>query len=415
MNGTDRIRRAVAALGDGPLDAAGLREHIFPLFSRTLEAQQGRIVLSNHSLGRPLDALEEDVREGLAAWYAQQGGAWDHWMDEQQAFRSRLGELCGVDAQSIVFKTSAGAGLRAVLGTWDAPVNVVATRGEFDSLDVILREYAVRGRIKLSLVEPDGEGFFDAGRIADAIVPGTDLVVVSQVMFQTGQRLDVSLIVEAARRHRAHVLLDVYHSLGVFAVDLAALGVDFAVGGSYKYLRGGPGAAFLYVSTEQLRVRRPLDIGWFAKDAPQDYARPDSPRFAAGGDGWQESTPPVLAWYQARSGQVFTLAMGVPRLRAWSLALQRRLVEALASLDIEARGGTDDRGAFVVVVHPAARAVAAKLEERGVLADARGAWLRLCPDILTSVEAIDEAAGALAAALHRVQARRGTPAVSPAT
>ena len=84
------------------------------------------------------------------------------------------------------------------------------------------------------------------------------------------------------------------------------------IGGSYKYLRGGPGACFLYIAPEVLEAGlRPLDIGWFANADPFGYQRPDLPVLAHGGDGFLESTPPVLTWYQARSGLEFTLAMGV--------------------------------------------------------------------------------------------------------
>ena len=94
---------------------------------------------------------------------------------------------------------------------------------------------------------------------------------------------------------------------------------------------------------------RTLDTGWFAKEAPFDYARPDPPRFGAGGDGGSNRRPPVLPFYQARAGQVLTLAIGVARLRDYSLALQRTLVAALAERGMHALGGTEDRGAFVVV------------------------------------------------------------------
>ena len=101
------------------------------------------------------------------------------------------------------------------------------------------------------------------------------------------------------------MLLDVYHSLGVLPVDVRRLDVDFAVGGSYKYLRGGPGACFLYLAPRHLDGRlRTLDIGWFAKRDPFAYRRPDPPELAEGGDAFLESTPPVLTLYQARAGQL---------------------------------------------------------------------------------------------------------------
>ena len=399
------LEAAVAALGAGPLTETGIRAHIAPLFSRVLAANGDRIYLANHSLGRPLDATSDDVAEGLAAWYARMGDAWDEWDAEMRAYRLRLGALMGAPRPDcVVPKTSAGQGLRAVLNSYDRVANVIATRGEFDSLDVILREYARRERIALTFVEPRAGGDFAADDVLAAIVPGTDLVVTSQVLFQTGQALPVlPAIIARAHATGARMLLDIYHSLGVFDVDLAALDVDFAVGGSYKYLRGGPGACFLYVAPRHLDAGlRTLDTGWFAKAEPFDYARPEPPRFATGGDGWLESTPAVLPIYQARAGQRLLLALGVERVRAHSLAAQRRLVALLAEVGIAAQGGAVDRGAFVVVRHRDARAWAVALAERAIATDARGEWLRLAPDILTTDAEIVAAVRELAAVARGV-------------
>jgi kynureninase len=193
------------------------------------------------------------------------------------------------------------------------------------------------------------------------------------------------------------LLLDVYHALGVFPVDVVALDVDFAVGGSYKYLRGGPGACFLYLDPRHLEgTLRTLDTGWFAKRDPFSYTRPDPPQYGEGGDAFLESTPPVLPFYQARAGQVFTLAVGVDRLRAHSLGLQQRLAGLLRERGVVAQGGTEDRGAFVVVTDDRAEGWAKRLEDAGVIVDARGRYLRLCPDILTTDEDLVRAADALA-------------------
>jgi kynureninase len=400
QSSAERIGAAVDALGPGPLDEAGLQTHVAPLFSRVLAGARGRIYLANHSLGRPLGAMEDDVREGLAAWYSRMGNAWEDWGAEMAAHRARLAALCGAPlADCIVPKTSAGQGLRAVLNAYDHAPRVVATRGEFDSLDVILREYARRERISLAFVEADANGDFTGADLVAAIAPGTDFVVVSHVMFETGQRLpDLPSVVARAHAVGARVLLDVYHSLGVFPVEMAALDVDFAVGGSYIYLRGGPGACFLALAPRVLDAGlRTLDVGWFAKAAPFAYERPDPPRFASGGDAWLESTPAVLPIFQARAGQLFTQMLGVARLRDYSLALQHRLVTLLHDRGIAARGGSTDRGAFVVVRHRDARAWSAALGARGIVTDARGEWLRLCPDVLTTDVELSTAADALGA------------------
>ena len=396
MSTQGSIEAAVAALGDGPLTEARVRRHVAPLFSRVLEQWRGRIYLANHSLGRPLDATEADVREGLAAWYAHMGGAWDAWLDEMRAYRTRLARLMGAARfDCVVPKASAGQGLRAILNTYDTVPHVLATRGEFDSLDLILREYARRGRIALTLVDPDD--------VLGALDAPVDLVVVSHVMFNTGARVS-NLDEIVARTHRGGglVMLDLYHSLGVIPVDVAEMDVDFAVGGSYKYLRGGPGACFLYVAPPHLDGRlRTLDTGWFAKRDPFAYLRPDPPVLAEGGDAFLESTPAVLPIYQARAGQLLMLALRVDRVRAYSLALQQTLVALLAQRGVAAQGGTDDRGAFVIVSHPQAEAWSDALAVAEVVTDARGPYLRLCPDLLTTEAEIVAAADAVVATRPR--------------
>ena len=303
------IECAIACLGDGPLTEAGLEAHVAPLFSRVLERRKTAIDLANHSLGRPLDATAADVAEAIALWQRQLGDAWDAWLEERSAYRSRLGALLHAPrADCVVPKSSAGQGLRAILNTYDSVPRVVATRGEFDSIDLILRQYARRERIVLSLVEPRSDGLFVAEDLHAALRQGVDLLVVSQVVFNTGQVLpELPALVAAAHAAGARVLVDVYHALGVFPVDIAALDADFAIGGSYKYLRGGPGACFLYLHPRHLDGSlSTLDTGWFAKRDPFAYERPEPPEFAPGGDAFFESTPPVLPLYQARAGQVFT-------------------------------------------------------------------------------------------------------------
>jgi kynureninase len=278
-------------------------------------------------------------------------------------------------------------------------VRVVATRGEFDSLDIILREYVRRGRIELVVVEPDGEGLFTADAVMQALVKGVDLAVLSTVMFQSGQVLpDAQRVVQHAHRCGVLVLLDVYHSLGAMPIDITVLDADFAVGGSYKYMRGGPGACWLYVHPRHLDAGlRTLDIGWFAKAAHQAYERPDPPQYAPGGDGWMESTPAVLPFYQARAGQLFVQGVGAERLRTHNLERQHRLMALLAEQGVRAIGGTADRGAFVIVRDARARQWAAALRERNVITDARGEWLRLCPDVLTTDHELEQAARELGA------------------
>ena len=387
---------------EGPLSEENLRREAWPLFSRILQRSAKSIYLANHSLGRPLDRTAADIASGVDAWYSGMNDAWGPWMEARDKFRSLTAQLINAPrADCIVPKTAAGQGLRAVLNALPGKPRVVSTEGEFDSLDFILRVYRDKGRIDLNLVPPRKDGRFYAEDIARAMSGGADLLVVSSVMFRTGQVLGaLPGLVAQAHEAGAKALIDVYHGAGVIPTDVQSMDADFAVGGSYKYLRGGPGACWLYVRPDHLDTLRTLDTGWFAKKDVFSYQRPEPPAFAPGGEGWNESTPPVLAPYQSLAGLEFTLAIEVGRLRAYSLAQQGRLQKLLAAEGIETEGGSEDRGAFLIVRHERAGDLASAMDARGVHVDARGEYLRLCPDILNPDAELEAAARHLGDALR---------------
>jgi kynureninase len=359
------------------LDEAWLRQEVWPRFSRVL--QRGEIYLANHSLGRPPDRVADDVRGALDAWYRDMDGAWELWTQGREKFRSLTARLLGVDANSIIPKTSAGQGLRAVLNTFSARPKILTTDAEFDSLDFILRVYREKGRIALKVLP------FDAFEVEAA-----DLVVVSTVAFRTGRIFQpLEKIIRDSHANGAKVLLDVYHHAGVLPLDLAALDADFAVGGSYKYLRGGPGACWLYVHPRHHGLAT-LDTGWFAKKDVFAYLRPDPPQFAAGGDAWLESTPPVLAPFQALAGLELTLELGVEAIRRYSLQ-QKKAFSSIPGI----QGIGEPHAAFVTLKHREAARIAKELEEKGIKTDARGEFLRLCPDILNGEDDLRRAVEAL--------------------
>src|SRR4030095_4703095 len=117
------------------------------------------------------------------------------------------------------------------------------------------------------------------------------------------------------------------------------------------------------------------------------YERPEPPQFAPGGDAWLESTPPVLAPFQALAGLEITLELGVPRIRGYNLA-QKAVLKSL----LPVQGEGEDHGAFVTLRHAKAKVLAAELEKKGIKTDARGEYLRLCPDCLNRNEDLAVAA-----------------------
>ena len=372
------------------LDEAWLKQQVWPRFSRVLARNE--IYLANHSLGRPPDRMADDLRSAIDAWYRDLDDAWKLWLEGRERFRSLTAKLVGAPrADCIIPKTSAGQGLRAVLNALPGKPRVATSDGEFDSIDFILRVYREQDRVELKIMPWQ-----------EMTAAGADLVVLSTVMFRTGEVVKhLPRLIHDAHTAGALVLLDVYHHAGVMPLDLKALGADFAIGGSYKYLRGGPGACWLYVRPGLVDSMRTIDTGWYAKKYPFLYARPEPPEFGTGGDAWLESTPPVLPCVQALAGLELTLELGVKRLREYSLAQKTMLCDLLP----QASGVGADYGAFVTVQHPDAVHLAQEIEARGIKVDARGEYLRLCPDILTSEYDLERAAATVRALLAAKKSR----------
>jgi kynureninase len=297
---------------------------------------------------------------------------------------------------------SAGQGLRAVLNALvrKEPIHVVTTTGEFDSVDFILKAYESQGLAQVTWVKPSqsnqGVPLFSADDVVSAITGETDLVVVSRVFFMTAQILaGYEKIVAAAHAHGALVLADLFHAAGVIPLQMEKEGYDFAIGGSYKYLRGGPGACWLAIHPRTFeKGLRTLDTGWFAKVGTLEFERPDQQLFKPGGDGWMESTPAIVLPYQAKSGLEFTLQAGVERLREYSLRRLQDMRETFkqAAINLYTPAEPTKFGGFALLPHPNASVLREELLKNGLNVDARQGFVRFGPDLLNTDEDFSQAA-----------------------
>ena len=414
----DHIRSAVERLGDAPLSEPSIVEHIHPLFSRVLarNAKTNEIYLANHSLGRPMDAVADEISRALDAWYDDLDGAWGLWIEQCDQYRKLIAGLINCPQwDAVVPKTSAGQGLRAAINSLPNPKpTIVCTRGEFDSIDFNIKAYAHKQRATIQWVDPDEQGLYSADDIINAITDETDLVVFSMVCFVTGQLITgIERIIAAAHQHGALVLIDAYHAFGTVPIDFEQLNADFMIAGNYKYTRGGAGACFLAINPKLLSTAGGVpdpdsifttDTGWFAKQDTFEYRRTELPEYAPGGDAWLESTPPPLVYFQACPGLELVKALGVDRIRAYSLAQQAFLCDQLIKYGIEPRV-LEHRGAFVLIPMDDGQQAIDQLKAAGVNADARpcpktGQWLvRLCPDLLNTNDELCQAAKRIAQAL----------------
>ena len=252
---------------------------------------------------------------------------------------------------------------------------VVYERGNFPSVRYL---YQAQRDLEVVVCEDDGE-------IVDAIDERTLLVPISHVLFKSGEIQDVERIIRRAHEVGAHVILDAYQSAGIVPLDVTALNVDFAVGGSVKWLCGGPGNGWLYVRPDLAERLEPAYTGWQAHEAP--FAFEEEMRYAAGAARFLTGTPNVPALYAATAGYDLIEEIGVERIRANSLRqtdLLIRLAEA-AGFGIASPRDPERRGGTVTVHVDDFPAVHKELSERQILCDFRpGAGIRIGPHYFTS-------------------------------
>jgi kynureninase len=225
--------------------------------------------------------------------------------------------------------------------------------------------------------------------VIDAIDERTLLVPVSHVLYKTAEIQPIERIVERAHAMGAYVCLDAYQSAGTVPLDVTALGVEFCVGGSVKWLCGGPGAGWLYVRPDLAEQLEPAFAGWqgharpFAFETEMEPA-PGTARFLTG-------TPVVAANYAASAGYEIVQEIGVERIRENSMRQTALLVELIDDAGFELTSPRDPtvRGGSVVFRVPDFQAVHAELAAREIICDYRpDAGLRFGPHFFTTDDEI---------------------------
>jgi kynureninase len=234
-------------------------------------------------------------------------------------------------------------------------------------------------------------------RLIDAIDESTALVPLSLVLFKSAFIVDAAAVVEKARAVGARVVLDVYQAAGTVPMNLERMGVDFAVGGSVKWLCGGPGAGYLYVRPDLAPALEPAVTGWAAHAAPFAF-EPGPIKFAGAPRRFQTGTPNVPALFAARAGYQIVAEIGVERIREKSLRLTRRMIDHAERRGYRLNTPADDRerGGSVVIDVPDSASVAEELLRREVIIDHRpGAGIRMAPHFYNTEDEVDRAMATL--------------------
>jgi kynureninase len=365
------------------MDPSAYRDR-FPILAETT-------YLINHSLAAMPAAAEDRLVEYARMWGTRGIRSWgEGWWEMPLTVGDQVGRIVGAPPGTTCMHQNVTVAVAVVLSCFrlEPPRNrIIYLEGEFPSVRYLLQ---AQPGAEIEVVP-------DLDALLEAIDERTLLVPLSHVLFKTAELQDVRAVQRRAEKVGAHVLLDAYQSAGAVPLDLDALRVAFATGGSVKWLCGGPGAGWLYVRPDLIEKLEPAFVGW------QGHARPfafePELEYAEGIARFLTGTPNVPALYAATAGYDVIEEVGVEAIRERSLALTDLIVRLVDDAGFEVTSQRDQarRGASVTIRTPGFEGVHKELSERQILCDFRpDVGLRLGPHFFNTEDELEFAVGQIA-------------------
>lgn len=359
----------------------------FPILSR-------KTYLINNSLGAMPRKVYEGLKhfadmwneDGVVAWHYEDGTG---WLDDCEKTADLIGSVMGAPPRSVMLHLNVATLTAQVLSSIDFSGKrnrIVYDDMQFTSPHYVCQQWARYGA-ELHLVKSHDRIGVDVQQLLDAIDERTAIVPISHVYFRSAYLQDVQPIIDKAHKVGAKVLLDVYQSIGTVPFDVTQLNVDFAVGGSVKWVCGGPNVCYLYIRPDLIPTYQPALTGWISHARPFKFEMDFTPHKTA----WRAATgtPPVVALYSARPGYDIIKQVGLPAIREKSVRLTSHLVEKALEAGFTVNSPRDParRGGTVCIDFGNAEAAHHELIRRGFVIDYRpGGGIRVSPHFYNTEE-----------------------------
>lgn len=367
--------------------------------------------LISNSLGAMPRGVYDRLAEYADTWSTLGVRAWGTpyednptWWELKRAVGDKIATLMGAPAGSVIMQENASIANAILISALDFSDTrrdkVVMSDQDFPS-DVYSVSRMLPPHMRVEFVRSDDGITIDTQKLLDAIDERTRLVSLSHVLFRSAYIMPAAEIVAKAHAVGAQVLLNGYHSVGVIPVDVTALNVDFYVGGTLKWLCGGPGGVFLYVRPDLRPSLQPRMTGWFAHPRPFAFevdhyeAREDVFRFANG-------TPAIPALYAVQPGVEIIAEVGIDAIRAKSVRQTALLLDLAqgAGYAVTSPMNPEERGGTITINPPEAYAVSRALIAQDIVIDYReGAGIRAAPHFYTTDDEVCAVIDAISAIL----------------
>ena len=346
--------------------------------------------LASHTLGAMHRGTPERLADFAAIWAEHGVVAWEQWAPEVRRVADLVGSLVGAPPGTTVMRQNVADLLGDVVSAldWRGPRNRVVTSSlEWPgSLHTWSQVHRLGGEAVIVPGHPGGVEV-DLDAMVAAIDERTLLVECSQVLFRTSTLVDVRPLIERAHEVGALAVVDGYQAAGTVPVDVVALGVDVYLGGSVKYLSGGPGNGFMYAAPEVSALLEPVTTGWFGQAEPFAFSTENA--YAAGIARFAGGTPGVPAAFAAAPAYEALVEIGMAKVRERSVSMTQPLLESALDRGFTVRSPQDParRGGHVTIDPGDSTRVHDALHERGFVVDHRpGVGIRVSPHFYNSLD-----------------------------
>jgi kynureninase len=385
------------------------RRSEFPILEKTT-------YLVSHSLGAMPRGAAAELQEYARQWATRGVRAWaEGWWTMPLTVGDMVGRIIGAAPGSVVMHQNVSICQSVLLSCFDLSGrrNKIVYEGlNFPSVMYVYEAHRALGARIVTVPSEDGMTV-SLERFLEAIDEETLLVPLSHVIFRSGFAQDVPAIVRRAHEVGAQVVADLYQSAGTVPVDVTAWDVDFATGGSVKWLCGGPGAGYLYVAPRLRDRLAPRVTGWMAHEHPFAFV-PGAIEYASDATRFLHGTPSVPALFAARAGYEIVSAIGVDAIRRKSVRQVQLLMDRARLLGLVPRTPADPerRGGMAILDVPHGEAVTRELLRREIIVDYRpGAGIRYSPHFYTTddeiLHAIDQTRDIVDSGAYRAHLRDG--------
>lgn len=362
----------------------------FPILEKT-------VYLISHSLGAMPRATYDRLQEYADIWATRGVRAWaEGWWDKPVTVGNQIASIIGAEANTVVMHQNVSICQSLILSCLlPLPPNskrhkIVCEELNFPSVMYVYEAHARAHNLQIETVESDDGITIDTERMLAAIDEETLLVPISHVLFKSAYLQDAKAITERAHEVGAMVVLDTYQSAGTVPFSVKELNVDFATGGSVKWLCGGPGAGYLYVRPDLTEQLEPKTTGWMAHEHP--FAFETEMQYAPNATRFLHGSPAIPALYAAESGYQIINAIGVDAIREKSIRQTQYLISLAEAAGFRVTSPADPnrRGGTITVWDDNAAALTKELVRREFIVDYRpGAGVRISPHFYTKDEELE--------------------------